>query len=163
MRRSPSPSFSFLLSRPAHFFALGCGSGLSPWAPGTMGTLFAWGTFVLGRPFFTEATFSVFLALAFVFGINAIHVTGRALREPDHGSIVWDEIVPFWGVLFMAPPDLAWQGLAFVGFRFFDIVKPQPARWFDQSMKNGLGVMMDDVVAAGYTLFSLAMLRWILA
>jgi len=159
---SHPPKLSFALSHPAHFIALGCGSGLSPWAPGTVGTLFAWGAFLLLRPCFTETDFVVFLALSFALGIIAIHMTGRALREPDHGSIVWDEIVPFWGVLFMIPSDWRWQGAAFLLFRLFDIVKPQPARWFDQNMKNGLGVMLDDVIAAGYTLFSMAGVKWLL-
>jgi phosphatidylglycerophosphatase A len=112
------------------------------------------------RPLFSEATVLVLLALAFVVGISAIHKTGLDLREPDHGSIVWDEIVPFWSVLFMTPEGFWWQLAAFSLFRLFDITKPQPARWFDQNMKNGLGVMLDDVIAAGYTLFCLALAKW---
>ncbi|MDR0233534.1 MAG: phosphatidylglycerophosphatase A [Zoogloeaceae bacterium] len=156
-----SPTFRFLVSHPAHFFALGCGSGLSRWMPGTVGTLFAWLTFALFSPFLAAPVFLAFLALAFVFGIYAIHKTGLALGEPDHGSIVWDEIVPFWGVLFMTPAGFFWQLAAFLLFRFFDIVKPEPARWFDERMKNGLGVMLDDVVAALYTLLALAIIQWL--
>jgi phosphatidylglycerophosphatase A len=130
------------------------------WAPGTVGTVFAWLTFILLRPLFSEATVLVLLALAFVVGVSAIHKTGLDLHEPDHGSIVWDEIVPFWSVLLMTPEGFWWQLAAFLLFRLFDITKPQPARWFDQNMKNGLGVMLDDVMAAGYTLFCLALAKW---
>lgn len=156
------PSIRFLLAHPAHFIALGCGSGLSMWAPGTVGTVFAWLTFLIMRPHLADGAFLAVLAIAFVVGVNAIHRTGKALGEPDHGSIVWDEIVPFWCVLLMTPATFWWQLLAFILFRFFDITKPMPARWFDQKMKNGLGVMMDDVVAAFYSLLVLAAVKWIL-
>ncbi|MDR3323297.1 MAG: phosphatidylglycerophosphatase A [Zoogloeaceae bacterium] len=156
------PSLRFLVSHPAHFIALGCGSGLSMWAPGTMGTVFAWLSFLLLRPHLADGSLLAFWALAFVLGVSAIHKTGRDLGEPDHGSIVWDEIVPFWFVLFLTPAGFWWQLAAFALFRFFDIWKPQPARWFDQEMKNGLGVMMDDVIAAAYTLFCLALAKWLL-
>ena len=159
---SRPPPFSFLLAHPAHFVALGCGSGLSPWAPGTAGTLFAWLIFALVQPFFSFAGGLVFLALAFVGGVLAIHKTGRSLDDPDHGSIVWDEIVPFWIVLTLTPPGWAWQLAAFLLFRLFDIAKPKPARWFDEHMKNGLGVMLDDVIAAGYALLALALARFTL-
>jgi phosphatidylglycerophosphatase A len=77
----------------------------------------------------------------------------------DHGAIVWDEIVPFWAVLMFTPPELLWQLAAFLWFRFYDIVKPQPARYFDSQVKNGFGVMMDDVIAAGYTILTIAVFK----
>lgn len=156
------PSLRFLMAHPAHFIALGCGSGLSMWAPGTVGTLFAWLTFVLLRPQLDDGPFLAVLVLAFMVGVSAIQKTGQALGEVDHGSIVWDEIVPFWFVLLLTPEAFWWQLTAFVLFRLFDITKPQPARWFDEKMKNGLGVMLDDVVAAGYTLLGIAILKWLL-
>ncbi|MDR1349453.1 MAG: phosphatidylglycerophosphatase A [Zoogloeaceae bacterium] len=159
---SRPPSVRFLFAHPAHFLALGCGSGLSPWAPGTAGTLFAWLAFVLLQPLFSPVGGLVFLALAFVGGVIVIHRTGLALHEPDHGSIVWDEIVPFWLVLSLTPHDWTWQLAAFLLFRLFDITKPQPARWFDEHLKNGLGVMLDDVIAAGYALLVLALTRFAL-
>ena len=88
---------------------------------------------------------------------DAMESYGRNLGMADHGAIVWDEIVPFWLVLLMTPDTLLWQLAAFLWFRFYDVVKPPPARWFDIRMKNGLGVMMDDVVAAAYTIFTLAL------
>ena len=70
---------------------------------------------------------------------------------------------PFWLVLLMTPDTFLWQGVAFALFRLFDITKPQPARYFDEHVKNGFGVMADDLVAAGYTLLSLALLKLLLA
>ena len=153
------PNLRFLLAHPAHFIACGAGSGLSPWAPGTAGTFFAWISFLLFRPLAGDTTLLILFALAYLLGIVVIDQTGRALGDPDHGSIVWDEIVPFWLVLLLTPPDLLWQAAAFVLFRIFDISKPQPARYFDEHVKNGFGVMADDLVAAGYTLLCLALLR----
>jgi phosphatidylglycerophosphatase A len=70
--------------------------------------------------------------------------------------------VPFWFVLLMTPNGFVWQAAAFLLFRIFDITKPEPARGIDRRMKNGLGVMLDDVVAAGYTLFVLALAKWLI-
>lgn len=153
------PSLRFLLAHPAHFFALGCGSGLAPKAPGTFGTLFAWGSFLLIQPLFSDLYLLALIAIAYLWGIWFIDKTGVALGDPDHGSIVWDEIVPFWLVLLMTPSGFLWQLTAFAFFRFFDITKPQPARYFDEHVKNGFGVMADDLIAAGYTLLSLALLK----
>lgn len=153
------PNLRFLFSHPAHFIACGLGSGLSPFAPGTAGTLAAWLMFPLLRPHFSEAGFLIFLAVAFIVGIFAAGRTGRDLGVADHGSIVWDEIVPFWLVLFMTPAGFLWQLAAFFWFRFFDVIKPQPARWIDGHVKNGFGVMLDDVVAAFYTLLVLALFK----
>lgn len=157
------PSLKFLFAHPAHFLACGCGSGLSQWAPGTVGTLFAWITFLYFRPWFSDFALLGLLTGAYLLGIWVIDITGRAIGDPDHGSIVWDEIVPFWLVLLLTPDTFYWQLSAFALFRYFDITKPQPARYFDQHVKNGFGVMADDLVAAGYTLLSLALLKFVLA
>lgn len=156
------PTFRFLFAHPAHFFACGLGSGLSPVAPGTAGTLFGWGSYLLIRPWFAELGFALFLLVAFVGGVLACHRTGIALGEPDHGSIVWDEIVPFWLVLFMAPPGWLWQAAAFGLFRLYDITKPWPASYFDDHQKNGFGVMMDDLCAAGFAIVTLAVAKYFL-
>lgn len=158
-----TPSLKFLVAHPAHFLALGCGSGLAPIAPGTFGTLFAWLSFNLFQPWFTDFELLCLLTAAYLLGIWVIDKTGKALGDPDHGSIVWDEIVPFWLVLLMTPAGFLWQATAFVLFRLFDISKPQPARYFDQHVKNGFGVMADDLVAAGYTLLCLALLKTLVA
>ncbi|MCL2830096.1 MAG: phosphatidylglycerophosphatase A [Betaproteobacteria bacterium] len=159
---SKPPSIAFLLRHPAHFIACGCGSGLSWFAPGTVGTLFGWLTYPLLRPWMSEIEFAGFLVLAFIGGIFACHRAGVALGEADHGSIVWDEIVSFWAVLFFCPPGLWWQCAAFFLFRFFDIVKPPPASWFDRNLKNGFGVMADDFFAAAYAVLVLALFKFTL-
>lgn len=146
------PSVRFLLAHPAHFLALGFGSGLAPKAPGTFGTLAGWLLYPLLRPLFSDWAFLAFLALGVVVGSFAIEVTGRKLGEIDHGGIVWDEIVAIWLVLFFTPAGWMWQVGAFALFRFFDIVKPPPVRQCDAKLKNGFGVMADDLLAAGYSL-----------
>jgi phosphatidylglycerophosphatase A len=156
------PPICFLLAHPAHFIACGLGSGLSSVAPGTVGTAFAWVSYGFLRPHFSDLGFFVFLVAAFISGFWACQRAGRALGVPDHGSIVWDEIVPFWLVLFLTPPAFLWQAAAFGLFRLFDITKPWPASYFDQHQKNGFGVMMDDLVAAGFSLLALATAKFIL-
>ncbi|MCB1963228.1 MAG: phosphatidylglycerophosphatase A [Rhodocyclaceae bacterium] len=151
------PTVRFLLAHPAHFVALGFGSGLSPKAPGTAGTLAAWLLYPLLSVALDDRVFLFFLLAAFAYGIIAAERTGRALGVSDHGAIVWDEMVPFWLVLFFTPPTLAWQLAAFALFRFFDIVKPPPIGWADRRVKGGFGVMLDDLIAAGYALLVLAL------
>lgn len=136
------------------------GSGLSPVAPGTVGTLFAWLTFPFLRSIFPDdLALALFLVLAFALGVTACQIAGRALGVVDHGSIVWDEIVPFWAVLLLTPDELLWQFAAFLWFRIYDIYKPPPANYFDRQVKNGFGVMMDDLVAAAYTVLTLAIIK----
>jgi len=95
--------------------------------------------------------------LAFAIGVWVSEMTGRALQAADHGAIVWDEVVAFLLVLFFVGPNPAGIIAGFVLFRFFDIVKPPPIRQLDTMLKNGFGVMIDDVVAAGYTLLVIAL------
>lgn len=159
VKTSKPPSLRFLFSHPSHLVACGFGSGLSPFAPGTAGTLFAWATYPLLHGRMDDLALLGFLLACYVIGIFAVRRTGDDLGVVDHGSIVWDEIVPFWLVLFLAPTGWLWQAAAFAGFRFFDVVKPPPARYFDEKVKNGFGVMADDLVAAIYTLLALAILR----
>ena len=160
MIKPPPPSLpiKFLLRHPAHLIACGFGSGLSGFAPGTVGTLFSWLTYwPLRSVLDTDLAFAIFLVATFALGVWACQVTGRALGVVDHGAIVWDEIVPFWAVLLFSPASWAWQLAAFLIFRVYDIAKPQPAKYFDTQIKNGFGVMMDDAVAAAYTVLTLAL------
>lgn len=89
-----NPSWLFLVKSPAHFVALGCGSGLAKRAPGTFGTLFAWASFY-ALAFLPAAVFWGWIIVCVVVGLWCMHLTGKALNNPDHSSIVWDEIVPF--------------------------------------------------------------------
>jgi phosphatidylglycerophosphatase A len=153
------PSARFAFSHPAHFIALGFGAGLFPRAPGTAGTLLAvplW--WVFGG---SSDPVLLLAVLAFLFGLGvwACGVTGRHLGVPDHGAMCWDEVVAFLLVLAIAPQDLGWQAAAFVLFRAFDILKPPPIRQADRRWKGGFGVMFDDLLAAGYTLLVLAIVK----
>jgi phosphatidylglycerophosphatase A len=151
-----TPDWRFLIAHPAHFLALGFGSGLSPKAPGTMGTLAAFPLFWLLQ---ASPMYWVWVAVFLLVGIWACEVTGRALGVHDHGGMVWDEIVAFLMVLPFAPPSLIGFVLAFALFRLFDIWKPFPIAWFDQRVPGGFGVMLDDVLAAGYSVLCL----WLMA
>lgn len=148
------PTLSFLLAHPAHFIALGFGSGLSPRAPGTVGTLLGWALYPLIRTPVSELIFVLFLVAFFAAGVIVCDRAGRALGVPDHGAIVWDEMVAIWLVLFLTPASLVWQALAVVLFRVFDIFKPPPISWFDRHLKGGFGVMFDDLLAAVYAIAS---------
>ena len=153
-----APNLKCVLASPARWFAFGLGSGLIRPGPGTWGTLLAWGIWALAWSRLPDATMGVLLAWFFVYGCWVCHLAGKSLGRADHGGIVWDEMVAFWLVLWLIPGSLGMQALAFVLFRFFDIVKPPPIAYFDARLKNGLGVMWDDILAAGYTLLVLAIL-----
>ena len=153
------PNWQFALANPAHFIALGCGSGLMRIMPGTWGTLFGWLTFNGLAPYLNTQYWIFLLTLAFGVGCVCCHLAGKALGVIDHGSIVWDEVVAIWFVLFVASSHFNTplkQLACVVIFRFYDMVKPQPIRWFDRHWKNGFGVMFDDIVAALMTLLTLA-------
>ena len=158
----PRPSWRFLLSRPAHLIAFGFGAGLVPVAPGTWGTLLAFPLFWLLQPWTDAPEFLLAAAILFGLGVWACDATGRALGVADHGGMVWDETVAFLLVLFFTPAALHWQALAFLVFRLFDIVKPPPIGHYDRTLKNGFGVMFDDLIAAFYTLLVLAIAKTIL-
>ena len=158
----PRPSWRFLLSRPAHLIAFGFGAGLVPVAPGTWGTLLAFPLFWLLQPWTDTPEFLLAAAILFGLGVWACDATGRALGVADHGGMVWDETVAFLLVLFFTPSALHWQALAFLIFRLFDILKPPPIRYYDRTLKNGFGVMFDDLIAAFYTLLVLAVAKTLL-
>ena len=157
-----SPNVKFLFAHPAHFFALGFGSGLAPKAPGTFGTL-------VGLPLFwliSGQTLSIqlsIIALFFVIGIYFCDVSGKSLGVADHGSIVWDEIVAMLLALAFTPLSALFWLVAFLLFRLFDIWKPFPIRQFDAKLKNGFGVMFDDLLAAIYAILSLMVMQWIIS
>lgn len=156
------PGWKLLFSHPAHFVSFGFGSGLARKAPGTFGTLAALPLYWLIAPMLSNPQFLVFLALAFLLGIWACEITGKKLGVADYEGIVWDEIVSFMLVLFFTPSGLYWTILAFVLFRFFDILKPPPIRYFDSNWHGGLGAMFDDLLAAGYALMCLALVKSVL-
>ncbi len=150
------PSRSFIRSRLPYFIAFGGGAGLSPYAPGTAGTLAAFPLFWVLAYFFDPLALLVLVASMFVIGIWACGVTGRALGNHDHGGMVWDEITAFTLVLLFTPPIVTWQVFAFMLFRLFDIIKPPPIGYYDRKLRGGFGVMFDDLLAAFLTLLCLA-------
>lgn len=156
------PNWRFLRSHPAHMLSFGFGSGLARHAPGTFGTLVAFPMYWFIAPRLSDAMFIFVLIWAFAIGVRVCDITGRALGVADYGGIVWDEIVAMLLVLFFTPPGWEWSLLAFVLFRFFDILKPQPIRYFDSNWHGGLGVMFDDLLAAGYALLCMAVIRSVL-
>jgi len=159
LRPSLQPSLRWMLHDPARMIALCGGIGLARFAPGTFGTLIAFPLQWWIAPHFSDPVWLGVLAAAFAVGIWACGRTGRALGAADHGAIVWDETVAFLLVLVFTPGGWRWQALAFVLFRFFDIVKPPPIRYFDARWKNGFGVMFDDLLAAFFTLLILAAIK----
>jgi phosphatidylglycerophosphatase A len=168
------PSFHFMMAHPAHVMALGFGSGLSPVAPGTVGTLWAWLTFVVLQPSMTDLRWALLIGASIPLGWWACTITARNMRVMDPGSIVWDEIAAFWLVLWLVTPA-GWLGqlLAFGLFRYFDAAKPGPVGWADALFhqvdpatdpaawsKAGFGIMLDDFVAAACALLVIAAWRF---
>lgn len=146
--RPLQPDFAFMRQRLSRWIAFGLGSGLSGTAPGTVGTLAAWAVFVLVAPQISAVTAWAVVAAGFLLGVWACQRTTDDLGVDDHGAIVWDEVIAFWALLLLIPAGYGWQFLAFVLFRFFDIVKPPPIRQVDRRIKSGLGIMLDDLLAA---------------
>lgn len=159
---SARPHAAFVFAHPAHAIAFGFGAGLARRAPGTFGTLLAFPLWwLLGL---LQAPLAVLgaVALLFALGVWACGVTGRRLGAHDHSGMVWDEVVAFLLVLAVIPPGFDWQLAAFVLFRAFDVAKPPPIRELEHRFRGGFGVMLDDLLAAGYTLLVLAILKRLL-
>lgn len=166
------PSARFMLRHPAHVIALGFGCGLSPIAPGTVGTLWAWLSFLVLQPHLSDVHWALLLAVGTLVGWWACTVTARHLNTADPSAIVWDEVLAFWAVLWLVLPGGLWAQVgAFALFRFFDAAKPGPVAWADSLFKGrrgrpvgwaqGFGILFDDVVAALCTLLVIALWRWI--
>ncbi|MGZ5074472.1 MAG: phosphatidylglycerophosphatase A family protein, partial [Usitatibacter sp.] len=147
---SPAPDARFLVSHPAHFIALGFGSGLAPRAPGTFGTLAAFPLYWALAAVLPPLAIAYAAIPLFFLGVWACERTGRDLGVQDHGSMVWDEIVAFLPLLAVSSADIRLQLVAFALFRLFDIWKPYPIREIERRVKGGMGVMVDDVFAAFY-------------
>ena len=160
------PSARFMWAHPAHCIALGFGSGLSPLAPGTAGTLWAWLAFLVMTPWLTALQMGLLIAVSLLVGVWACTVTARSMGVADPGSIVWDEVAAFWLILWLITPAGFWGQLAaFLLFRFFDAVKFGPTAWADRNFKGfgwrgGFGIMLDDLAAAFCTLLVIAVWRF---
>ena len=159
------PGVRFMLAHPAHWIALGFGSGLSPVAPGTCGTLWAWLAYAVMALWLSPAAIGWVIAASLPLGWWACTVTAQRMRVLDPGHIVWDEVVAFWIVLWLVTPaGFLAQLAAFLLFRFFDAVKPGPVAWADDlfhgfGWRGGFGILFDDLVAAFCTLLCIAAWR----
>jgi len=160
----------FLFEHPAHSVALGFGSGLVPKGAGTAGTLFGWAVFVLVQPWLNDWQWGLLLLVSFAVGWWACTRCAQALRQSDPGAIVWDEVLGIWVVLWLVmPADWLGQLAAVALFRLFDIAKPGPVAWADGLFKarageaigarQGLGILLDDLVAALCVLLTIALWR----
>lgn len=162
------PDARMMWRSPLHLMALGVGSGLSPVAPGTVGTLWAWLSHLVLSQWWGPWQWGLALALGLPLGVWACTHTARSLGTHDPGAVVWDEILAFWLILWViSPASLGLQAAAFVLFRFFDAVKPGPVGWADRRFKGrpgqapgwaqGFGIVLDDLVAALCSLLVLAL------
>ena len=160
MLKSPDNLARTVLTDPVHILAFGFGTGLSPVAPGTVGSLvgvlFAWLTLDLGLPLQLTVAAAISVAGIWICGESA-----RRIGVHDHGGIVWDEIAGMYITLLAAPPTVAGWVLGFALFRAFDIAKPWPIRDLDHRLGGGTGIMLDDLAAALYALILLGLYRWL--
>ena len=171
------PNLRWVLQTASRTIAFGFGSGLSPMAPGTAGTLWAWAAFLIGEYFLSTEDFLWIIAGGLLLGCWVCGQVSEELGKKDFGGIVWDEIIAFWIVLILITPANFWiQAAAFVLFRFFDAVKPGPIGMIDRHFKNfddnnlapssplqilwrGFGIMVDDLAAAFCTLLLIALFQ----
>jgi len=174
------PTLKWVFQTASRTVAFGFGSGLSPIAPGTAGTLWAWAAFLIGEYFFTTEDFLWIIGGGIVLGCWICGHVSEELGKKDFGGIVWDEIVAFWLVLIFIMPANIWiQLLAFALFRFFDAIKPGPIGMIDRHFKNnsgdhskrstflemiwrGFGIVVDDLAAAFCTLLVMALIQFLM-
>jgi phosphatidylglycerophosphatase A len=153
-----APTAAAARFHPATLIATWFGTGLLPWFPGTWGSLaalpFAWAIAWL----FGERALLLAAALLFIIGWWAAHRVARTSGIEDPGSVVVDEVAGQWLALAVTPPDPLAYLAGFLLFRLFDIVKPWPARWLDQNVGGGLGIMADDIAAGFYAATALVLL-----
>ena len=149
-----------VLKHPVHFIAFGLGAGLSPKAPGTVGTLVAIPMYLLLAPL-SLTHYALFLALFTLFSIYIAGKSAELLGIHDHGGIVIDEICGYLLTMLFIPAEWHWIILGFLLFRFFDILKPWPISTLDRRVSGGLGIVVDDLMAGIYALLSLELISWL--
>ena len=145
-----NPTFMQLLRNPVHFLAFGFGSGLFAKAPGTAGTLLG----ILIWIFLVKLSLVAYIIITVTAALIGIYICGKTARDlnvHDHSGIVWDEIVGIWLAMILVPVSWGWILASFLIFRFFDILKPWPISWLDKNVSGGIGIMVDDLLAGGFT------------
>lgn len=172
------PNFQWVFQKVSRALAFGLGSGLSPMAPGTAGTLWAWAGFLIAEYFFTSQTLFWIVCVGAFLGCWICGHVSEELGKQDFGGIVFDEMIAFWFILLFIMPASFWmQAVAFILFRFFDAVKPGPIGYIDRYFKReentsesstilqmlwrGFGIMVDDLAAALSTLLIIVLLQMI--
>lgn len=157
---SHSPSFSQLFRQPVLLFGFGFGSGLIKPGPGTWGTLLGFLLFIPLMQWSMEMAWLLF-AISILFGNWICGRSAEIMGVHDHGGIVWDEFAGIWLTLLLLPEQsLVYWGMAFVSFRIFDIAKPQPIKWADHKVSGGMGIMLDDILAAVYALLLIWLMHY---
>lgn len=174
------PTFKWVFQTASRTIAFGFGSGLSPIAPGTAGTLWAWAAFLVGEYFLSTEDFLWIIGGGILIGCWICGQVSEELGKKDFGGIVWDEIVAFWLVLiFIMPTNIWMQAIAFALFRYFDAMKPGPIGIIDRHFKDtatdhskrssllqiiwrGFGIVIDDLAAAFCTLLIIALLQFLI-
>ena len=154
------PESPDLLRNPMQFLAFGFGSGLSPKAPGTAGTLVAIPIYLLIADL-GLLHYTLFIAVTSLLGIWICGVASRQLNVHDHPGIVWDEFVGYWITMWAVPADWTWIIAGFVAFRVFDIVKPWPVSVLDRRVGGGLGIMVDDMLAGVMACITVHIAMWL--
>ncbi|PLW81737.1 phosphatidylglycerophosphatase A [Kineobactrum sediminis] len=147
---------------PVQFLAFGFGSGLSPKAPGTMGTLVAVPVFLLISDW-PLLWYTLFVVVAAVVGVWICGRASEQLNVHDHPGIVWDEFVGYWITMWAMPADWLWIVVGFVVFRIFDIAKPWPIGVLDKNVKGGFGIMVDDILAGVMACITVQIALWLSA
>ena len=138
---------STIIKNPIHLLAFGFGSGLSPVAPGTFGTLAAIPIYLALVNSVNSVIYVLVVILFSLLGFWLCGKTAKDLGVHDHPGIVWDEIVGFLITMYLVPLSWVWIMVGFALFRVFDILKPWPIRFLDQKVEGGIGIMLDDIVA----------------
>jgi len=156
---TPEPANPTPFRSPVQFLAFGFGSGLSPKAPGTAGTVVAIPLFLLVSGW-SLPTYTVLILATALAGIWICGAASRQLGVHDHGGIVWDEFVGYWITMWALPAHWTWILAGFVLFRIFDIAKPWPIGPLDKRVGGGLGIMIDDVVAGIMACGVLHTIKW---
>jgi len=142
------PPANLLFKNPVHILATGLGSGLSPKAPGTVGSLLAVFVYIVALNGLPALVQGIIIGVTLLAGFYICGKTAKDWNAHDHKAIVWDEWVGQWMVLMVVPPTTISWVVGFLLFRLFDVFKPWPISWADRSLHGGVGIMLDDVLAA---------------
>jgi phosphatidylglycerophosphatase A len=157
---TPPPVPRSVWEKPSHFIAFGFGSGAMPFAPGTFGTLMAVPFYLAMQPLSHEV-YLLLLGVIILASIWLCHQVTQEIGIHDHQGMCVDEIVGYLVTMYGAPHGTIWVISGFLLFRLFDIWKPWPIGYIDERVKGGAGIILDDVLAGGYSLIVLRILAFL--